>query len=232
LSDAITASDNIIVTQIFFIVQNESSISSTFENSTAVFVDNVSEPFTVLESSAGNISILTNVSDNTFVSDDVVILVVVTLNDNLTIIDSVTSVAQFYAQRNDTNSSTDTSNSIVTKYGKATIEQRMETIMLRKNYSANVSILLKSSLDHLTAISGLAPTIRISKVGGAFNTVTRPINDLGFGIYSIQLSSSDTDTSGELTIIAEDPFNIADSTVLVTTVQDEALTKGEFIALS
>jgi hypothetical protein len=93
-------------------------------------------------------------------------------------------------------------------------------------------VFFRASFDHISSVSGLQPEISISKEGSPFTTVNRTVTDLGDGIYSIALLASDTDTLGELTILAKDPFNLADNTAIAATVQDEYLTKGEFLALN
>jgi hypothetical protein len=105
--------------------------------------------------------------------------------------------------------------------------------MLKKGTSGTVTVFMRSSLDHLTAISGLTPTVSISKAGSPFTIVSRTVTSLGDGVYAIDLLASDTDTIGELTILVTDTFNLADNSLVVTSVEiGDALTKGEFLALS
>jgi hypothetical protein len=67
--------------------------------------------------------------------------------------------------------------------------------------SAKVSAFMRSSTDHMSGVDDLTPSVQISKNGGAFNTVVRTVTGLGNGLYSIDLTSSDTDTEGELIVL-------------------------------
>jgi hypothetical protein len=59
-----------------------------------------------------------------------------------------------------------------------------------------------SSTDHVTPVTGLSPTVVISKNGGAFASPSGAVSEIGNGWYAIAGNASDRDTLGELLIHA------------------------------
>lgn len=69
---------------------------------------------------------------------------------------------------------------------------------LKQSTSRNLMIFMVSSSDHVTGASGLSLTITVSKDGAAFGTITPTVADLGNGWYNIVLSTTHTNTLGDL----------------------------------
>jgi hypothetical protein len=59
-----------------------------------------------------------------------------------------------------------------------------------------------SSTDHVTPVTGLSPTVVISKNGGAFASPSGAVSEIGNGWYAIAGNATDRDTLGELLIHA------------------------------
>lgn len=65
-----------------------------------------------------------------------------------------------------------------------------------------IVFLLVSSIDGKTAITGAAPTVTISKAGGAFAATTNPAAEISSGFYKVTLTALETGTIGALAILA------------------------------
>lgn len=90
---------------------------------------------------------------------------------------------------------------------------------------------MTSSTDHISGVDGLAVSMSLSKNGGTFSLIASPdIIGVGYGWYSINLDSSNTDTLGDLVIhltaTGADPSDILMSVVEYTT-DDVALMVNE-----
>jgi hypothetical protein len=72
--------------------------------------------------------------------------------------------------------------------------------MLKQSTAANVMVLMVDSTDHVTGKSGLTLTITVSKDGGVFNSISPTVTDRGDGWYNLALTTSHTDTLGDLAI--------------------------------
>ncbi len=72
--------------------------------------------------------------------------------------------------------------------------------ILKQSVAANVMIFLTSEIDHITGIAGVTPVITLSKNGGAFAGISPVVSDRGNGWYNIQLTTSHTDTVGDLAL--------------------------------
>lgn len=72
--------------------------------------------------------------------------------------------------------------------------------VLKKLSSGIVMVLLTSSLDHVSGADELDLAVSISKNGGDFEAITPSISGKSNGWYKITLSSSDTDTIGDLVL--------------------------------
>lgn len=61
-------------------------------------------------------------------------------------------------------------------------------------------VLMVDSTDHVTGKTGLTLTITASKNGAAFASITPAVTERGDGWYSLALTTSHTDTIGDLAI--------------------------------
>src|SRR5258706_15525982 len=78
--------------------------------------------------------------------------------------------------------------------------------MLELKHSAtsiNIPFLLVSSADHINGVTGLTPTVEISKNCGAFAAPAGTITEVGHGVYSLSPTAADTDTLGSLWLHAD-----------------------------
>lgn len=171
-------------------------------------------------------------SDTNSANETVIETVISRIFDSISVTDICNTISIYNDSVSDFNSTSDSSSIYVTRLKKPTHERSLGGT-IPKSSTVNVSVFLRSSIDHLTAVEGLVPVIKISKSGSAFVSVNRTIVDIGEGLYNIALTSNDTDTVGELLILVSDPLTLADSSLLVISISSgEALTKGEFLALS
>lgn len=86
----------------------------------------------------------------------------------------------------------------------------------KQSTAKNVMVLMVDSTDHVTGKAGLTLTITASKDGGAFASISPTVTERGSGWYALALTSSHTDTLGDLALhitgTASDP---ADMVLLV-----------------
>ena len=80
-------------------------------------------------------------------------------------------------------------------------------------------ILLTSNVDHITGISGLTPSIYLSKNCGNFALITPIIESKGNGWYKIELTSGHTDTIGDLVVHIEDADSDPADVVMIVKAQ-------------
>lgn len=82
----------------------------------------------------------------------------------------------------------------------------------KQSTAKNVMILMVDSTDHVTGKAGLTLTITASKDGAAFASISPTVTERGNGWYNIALTSSHTDTLGDLALhitgTAADPADI------------------------
>lgn len=71
---------------------------------------------------------------------------------------------------------------------------------LKLSTATNRMILMVDSTDHVTGKTGLTLTITASKNGAAFASITPTVTERTGGWYSLALTSSHTDTLGDLVI--------------------------------
>jgi hypothetical protein len=71
---------------------------------------------------------------------------------------------------------------------------------LAKSTARDVMVWMASSTDHLTGKTGLTLTITASKAGAAFASITPTVTERGDGWYSLAITTSHTDTIGDLAI--------------------------------
>lgn len=65
-----------------------------------------------------------------------------------------------------------------------------------------IPILLVSSTDHKTAVTGATVTVQISKNGGAFATASGSVTEVANGWYYVALTATETNTAGFLAVRA------------------------------
>lgn len=65
-----------------------------------------------------------------------------------------------------------------------------------------LTFLLVSSTDHVTAVTGVSPTVTLSKNGAAFAAAAGAVTEIGSGWYSLAGNATDRNTLGELLLHA------------------------------
>lgn len=65
-----------------------------------------------------------------------------------------------------------------------------------------IVFLLVSSTDDKTAVTGVTPTVTISKAGGAFAACSNSPAEISAGFYKIALTAGETGSAGALAILA------------------------------
>lgn len=71
---------------------------------------------------------------------------------------------------------------------------------IRQSVAVNIMVFMTDSGDHITGESGLTLTITASKNGGAFTSISPTVTERGSGWYNLALTSSHTDTTGDLAL--------------------------------
>lgn len=79
-----------------------------------------------------------------------------------------------------------------------------ESSMLVKQSSSSYALtfLMVDSSDHLTAKTGLSPTVTLSKAGGSFSACSGSVSEIGNGWYKVAGNSTDSATLGPLALHA------------------------------
>lgn len=84
--------------------------------------------------------------------------------------------------------------------------------MLKQSTTRNLMVFLTDSTDHVTGLAGASLTITLSKNGAAFASVTPAVTDRSDGWYNLALTTSHTDTLGDLvlhiTAAGADPIDL------------------------
>lgn len=84
----------------------------------------------------------------------------------------------------------------------------------RAQNSTNYPILffMTDETDHITGLTGLSPTVTLSKNGESFESAVGTIHEVGNGWYALAGNATDRDTLGTLILHAEatgsDPFDM------------------------
>lgn len=73
---------------------------------------------------------------------------------------------------------------------------------IKQSTAANVMLFMADSTDHITGKAGLTLALAASKNGGGFNSISPSVTERGSGWYSVALTSSHTDTLGDLVLRA------------------------------
>ncbi len=73
-------------------------------------------------------------------------------------------------------------------------------MLLKQSTAKNLMVFMADSSDHITGKTGLTLTITASKDGAAFASISPTVTDRGSGWYNLALTTSHTDTLGDLAI--------------------------------
>lgn len=71
---------------------------------------------------------------------------------------------------------------------------------LKQSVPTNIMVFMTDSINRVSGKTGLTLSINLSKNGGAFSSITPSVTERGYGWYSIALTSSHTDTLGDLAL--------------------------------
>jgi hypothetical protein len=72
--------------------------------------------------------------------------------------------------------------------------------LLKQSTARNIVVFMTDATDNITGKTGLTLTITASKNGAAFASITPTVTELSNGFYSLALTSSHTDTLGDLAL--------------------------------
>jgi len=72
--------------------------------------------------------------------------------------------------------------------------------LLKQSTGTNIMVFMTQSSDHITGLTGATLTITASKDGAAFGSISPTVTERGSGWYNLALTSSHTDTLGDLAI--------------------------------
>jgi phage tail sheath gpL-like len=91
-------------------------------------------------------------------------------------------------------------------------------MLLKQSTARNRVVLMIDDADHITGKTGLTLTITASKNGAAFGSISPTVTELADGWYSLALTTSHTDTLGDLalhiTSTGADPTDTVDQVVV------------------
>ena len=73
-------------------------------------------------------------------------------------------------------------------------------MILKQSTARNKLVFMTDSADHVTGKASLTLTITASKDGAAFSSISPTVTDLGNGWYNLALTTSHTDTLGDLAL--------------------------------
>ena len=108
-------------------------------------------------------------------------------------------------------------------------------MILKLSTARNRMVLLVGSADHITGLAGATLTITASKNGAAFASISPTVTDRGSGWYNLALTTSHTDTLGDLalhiTAASADPTDVVDEVTSdlpggLSSVLGTAITEG------
>lgn len=74
--------------------------------------------------------------------------------------------------------------------------------VLKRSTARTIAVFLTDSSDHITGKTGATLTVTASKAGAAFASISPTVTELSSGWYSVALTTSHTDTFGDLAIHA------------------------------
>lgn len=93
--------------------------------------------------------------------------------------------------------------------------------LIKQSTATNIMVLLTSNVDHITGIDALTPNVYLSKDCGAFALITPVTTNIGNGWYKIELTTTHTNTIGDLVIHIEDAS--ADPTDVLMSVKSQLI---------
>ena len=70
--------------------------------------------------------------------------------------------------------------------------------LLKQSTARSIYILMTDAADHVTGLAGLTLTFTLGKNGGNDSSISPSYTDRGDGVYSVDLTTSHTDTLGDL----------------------------------
>lgn len=70
--------------------------------------------------------------------------------------------------------------------------------LLKQSTAYTRMFLVVQTADHLTGLTGASPTVTVSKAGGAFGAAGGTVTEVSSGFYKIALTTTDTNTVGDL----------------------------------
>jgi hypothetical protein len=73
-------------------------------------------------------------------------------------------------------------------------------MLLKQSTARNLMVFMADSSDHITGKTGLTLTITASKDGGSFSSISPTVTERGSGWYNLALTTSHTDTLGDLAV--------------------------------
>jgi hypothetical protein len=90
--------------------------------------------------------------------------------------------------------------------------------LLKQSTARNRAIFMVDETDHVSGLAGLTLTITASKDGGAFASIAPTVTDRGNGWYALALTTTHTNTLGDLalhiTSTGADPTDLVDEVVV------------------
>src|SRR5579859_2184380 len=100
-------------------------------------------------------------------------------------------------------------------------------VQIQQGTAYTREFLMVSSGNHITGQTGAAPTVSLSKAGGAFAGAAGVVAEIGNGFYSVALTGVDTNTLGDLGVHATgtgaDPTDWIDEIVAFKPSQQDPL---------
>ena len=105
--------------------------------------------------------------------------------------------------------------------------------MLSQSTAYNLGVLMTDSSDHVTGKTGLTLTITASKNGGAFASITPTVTELATGWYSLALTTTHTNTLGDLllhiTATGADPTDIREQVQVAPAAASDLATLAGYV---
>lgn len=74
--------------------------------------------------------------------------------------------------------------------------------ILRSSATTPITFFMADNADHITGVTGLSPSVTVSKNGGSFSVPAGAVSEIGFGWYKVAPNATDTDTLGDLLLHA------------------------------
>lgn len=107
-------------------------------------------------------------------------------------------------------------------------------MLLKQSTARNLLVFMTQAADHVSGLTGATLTITASKDGGAFASISPTVTERGSGWYSLALTTSHTDTLGDLalhiTAASGDPTDLVRQ--VVTALPGEAISTTDTAAIA